>query len=64
MADQPNALDRIEAAIRRIEAASARRDDSIATLSRRHATLRARIGEAIVALDQVVAQGQEGAGEP
>jgi hypothetical protein len=57
MADQPNALSRIEAAIQRIEAANARRDTEAAALARRHAVLRARIGEAIVSLDQVVAQG-------
>jgi len=65
MADQPNAIDRIEAAIRRIEAAGAARAAETQALARRHAALRARMAEAVTALDAVIAQaaGEAGAGE-
>lgn len=55
MADEhhPAALDRIERAIARIEAAAAAQAQRADGLARRHATLRARIGEAIAALDAV-----------
>ena len=53
----PTALDRIEAAIGRIEAANAARLGSSATIARRHAALKARMAEAVAALDDVIARG-------
>ncbi len=50
MTDQSPAS-RIDAAIKRIEAAVARRDRAAQALAKRHQTLRARVEEAITALD-------------
>ena len=47
---------RIDAAIKRIEAAVARRDQATRALTQRHETLRARVEEAISALDALERQ--------
>ena len=57
MTDTPAATDRIDAAIARIEAAIARRAESGDALARRHAALKARMAEAVSALDEVIARG-------
>jgi hypothetical protein len=54
---EPSATDRIDAAIARIEAATRARAESGAALSRRHATLKQRMEEAVVALDEVIGRG-------
>ena len=55
MADAaPSALDRIERALARIEAAAQRRAFDAERLEHRHAALRARVEEAIAALDAVI----------
>ncbi|WP_315761249.1 hypothetical protein [Sphingomonas sp. Y38-1Y] len=54
------AIDRIEAAIARIERASASRAYAGDSLARRHAALRARMEEAVAALDALIArEGQD-----
>ena len=50
----PAALDRIERALARIEAAAAARDTARLALQRRHETLRTRMGEAIAAIDALI----------
>lgn len=62
MADQhdPTALDRIDHAIARIEAAVAARARDGDALARRHAALKARMAEAVSALDEVIARGSAG----
>jgi hypothetical protein len=50
-------MERIEAALRRIETAAAARAAESAALARRHAVLRERMSEAVSALDTVLAQG-------
>jgi hypothetical protein len=64
MADEtpPPALDRIDRAIARIEAAVADRDRVAEAAVRRHAALRARIEEAVSTLDDVIARGEAGDG--
>lgn len=66
MADEtpPPALDRIDRAIARIEAAIAERDRAADAAVRRHAVLRARIEQAVSTLDDVIArsEGEDGAG--
>ncbi len=52
-------LDRIDRAIERIEAAAAARTASTATLQQRHEKLRARMAEAVAALDAVIARESE-----
>ncbi len=60
MADAaPSALDRIERALTRIEAAAKRRAFDAERLEHRHTALRGRVEEAIVALDAVIAQEGE-----
>ncbi len=55
MADAaPSALDRIERALTRIEAAAARRAFDAERLEHRHAALRGRVEEAIAALDALI----------
>ena len=63
MADEtpPPALDRIDRAIARIEAAVAERDRAAETAARRHALLRDRIEQAVATLDDVIARGEGGA---
>ena len=60
MADEtpPPALDRIDRAIARIEAAVADRDRVAEAAVRRHAILRARIENAVSTLDDVIARGE------
>lgn len=61
MADPNNdATDRIEAAIARIEAAVTTRGDTADALAARHAALRARMAEAVAALDDVLAREEVG----
>lgn len=62
MADEtpPPALDRIDRAIARIEAAVAERDRVAEAAVRRHAVLRARIEQAVSTLDDVIARGEAG----
>ncbi|MBA4761471.1 hypothetical protein [Sphingomonas sp.] len=61
MADaEPSALDRIERALTRIEAAAARRAFDAERLERRHAALRGKVEQAIVALDALIEQEGEG----
>ena len=48
---------RIEAAVARIEAAIASRAQIADALQRRHAALKARMAEAVTALDEVIARG-------
>jgi len=62
MADEtpPPALDRIDRAIARIEAAVADRDRVAEAAVRRHAILRARIEDAVSTLDDVIARGETG----
>lgn len=64
MADEtpPPALDRIDRAIARIEAAVAARDRATEAAVRRHAILRARIEQAVATLDDVIARGDGGSG--
>jgi hypothetical protein len=54
---QPSATDRIDAAIARIEAAARAQNDRGAALTRRHAALKQRMEEAVVALDEVIGRG-------
>ena len=56
MTDTPPAVDRIEAAIARIEAAVAARVERGDILAQRHAALQARMAEAVSALDDVIAR--------
>jgi hypothetical protein len=50
-------LDRIHAAVSRIEAASERHAQEEAALTQRHAALRTRMAEAVAALDDVITRG-------
>ena len=59
MAEPSTAADRIEAAINRIEAAVAARAADARDLSTRHEALRARMAEAVAALDDVIARQPE-----
>lgn len=56
MPDEINPVDRIEAAIARIEAAIAARNDAASALAARHSTLRHRMAEAIEAIDDLIAR--------
>jgi hypothetical protein len=58
MNDDPHAaaIARIEQALSRIERAAHRKDDANRALAARHAALKARIGDAIGALDAVIAR--------
>lgn len=58
MAD-PSPADRIDAALARIEAAIAARAAGAEALVQRHAALKARMAEAVSALDDVIARGPE-----
>lgn len=57
MTDASSAATRIDAAIARIEAAVRTRAESSDALTRRHAALKARMAEAVSALDDVIARG-------
>jgi hypothetical protein len=52
----PPALDRIERALARIEAAAAKRAFDADALQRRHAALREKVEDAIEALDALMAR--------
>ncbi|WP_294323086.1 hypothetical protein [uncultured Sphingomonas sp.] len=58
MSDDPRAatIDRIEQALARIERAAQVNTQTTRALASRHAALRARIGDAIGALDAVIAR--------
>jgi hypothetical protein len=60
MADEtpPSALDRIDRALARIDAALAARTRASEEMIRRHAALRARMEDAVSALDDVIARGK------
>ena len=51
-------LQRIHAALARIEAATARRDRDEQAIRARHAALKARMSEAVAALDDVLVRGE------
>ena len=51
--------DRIDAALARIEKAIAARTAGAEALARRHAALKARMAEAVSALDDVISRGPE-----
>ena len=53
---EPSPTDRIDAALARIERATEARDRSTSELQQRHDALRARVGEAIAALDALGAK--------
>ena len=52
-----NAMARIDAAIARIEAAIETRANAADTLQKRHGALKARMVEAVAALDDMLARG-------
>jgi hypothetical protein len=61
--DRHSAIDRIERAVERIEQASMARLQTADSLARRHAALRARMAEAVKALDELIArEDRKGAG--
>jgi hypothetical protein len=61
MADgDPNEIDRIERALARIERAVTANRQANEALARRHATLKARMAEALTALDEVIAREGNG----
>jgi hypothetical protein len=59
----PAALDRIDRAIARIEAAVSSRDRANDTLAHRHDVLRARVKGALDELDAIIAANENHAGE-
>ncbi|PXA94945.1 hypothetical protein DMC47_20115 [Nostoc sp. 3335mG] len=61
MNDDPHAavVARIEQALSRIETAAGSQANERRTLARRHAALRSRIGDAIGAIDSVIAREAE-----
>lgn len=54
--EQPDPATRIDTALARIDAAIAERGRSADALARRHAVLKARMAEAVEALDDVIAR--------
>lgn len=54
---QPAAMARIEHAMARIEAAARAHVEAAETMKRRHGALKARMTEAVAALDDVLARG-------
>ncbi|WP_267381024.1 hypothetical protein [Sphingomonas sp. GC_Shp_6] len=58
--DPHSAAARVDAAIARIEGAIAARAASADALARRHDALKARMAEAVAALDDVIARGSTG----
>ena len=54
---EPTAADRIDHALARIEAAVSARAHAAEALGRRHEALKARMAEAVAALDDVIAKG-------
>lgn len=57
--DSLSALDRIDHAIARIEAAVAARLRADGAVERRHETLRSRVAQAIATLDTLIDQGSD-----
>jgi hypothetical protein len=57
MTETRPAAERIDAALARIEAAIADRARTADALARRHAALKARMAEAVSALDDVITRG-------
>lgn len=57
---EPAAVHRIDAAIARIEARIAQRTEAADALATRHAALKARMAEAVAALDDVIARESAG----
>lgn len=55
----PSPADRIDVALARIEAAIAARSAGAEAWAQRHAALKARMAEAVSALDDVIARGSE-----
>ncbi|WP_375392692.1 hypothetical protein [uncultured Sphingomonas sp.] len=55
-----SSADRIDTALARIEAAITARADEAEAIARRHAALKARMAEAVAALDDVIARTPEG----
>ena len=53
---EPSPTDRIDAALTRIERAAQSRDHAASDLQQRHDNLRARVGEAVAALDALGAK--------
>ena len=53
---EPSPSDRIDAALARIERAIAARASGADALAKRHAALKARMAEAVAALDDVIAR--------
>jgi len=60
--DNP-AIARLDAAITRVENAIAARHAADALLERRHATLKATMAQAVVALDAIIANAAESEGQ-
>ena len=60
MTDRPPAAARIDRALHRIEAAIDHRARAADALARRHDALKARMAEAVTALDDVIARGNGG----
>ena len=59
------ALDRLDAAIARLERAVATHRSQSAGITRRHAALKAKMSEAVAALDRVIArEGDDAMAEP
>lgn len=56
LAAMSDPVQRIEAALARIEAAARARADDRRDLSRRHAQLRTRVAEAVAAIDELAAR--------
>lgn len=56
----PSAIDRIDLAIARIETQIAQRTQAADALAQRHAALKARMAEAVAALDDVIARESQG----
>ena len=55
--DAPSPLARIDAALLRIEAAVAARAEAAEAMQHRHGALKARMVEAVAALDEMLARG-------
>jgi hypothetical protein len=60
MTDVRSELDRIDKALTRIERAVDRNKHTSDALHRRHTALKARMAEAVTALDEVIARGEAG----
>ena len=58
----PDPVQRIEAALARIEAAARARADERTVLAQRHTRLRERVAEAVAAIDELAAGGSNADG--